>query len=44
VDLANLHREEIFTDLKVATLRRLSPVKADGARPFQAVLFLGRRT
>ncbi|HEY3450312.1 MAG TPA: hypothetical protein VGK67_28410 [Myxococcales bacterium] len=43
VDLANLYREEMFTDLKVATLRRLSPVKADGspdaARP---VLFIGQ--
>jgi len=43
VDTANLYREEVFTDLKVATLRRLSPVKADGspdaARP---VMFLGQ--
>jgi len=43
VDLANLHREEIFTDLKVATLRRLSPVKADGSPdPSRPVLFLGQ--
>jgi len=30
VDVANLYREEVFTDLQVATLRRLTPVKADG--------------
>jgi hypothetical protein len=30
VDRNNLYLEEVFTDLKVATLRRLSPVKADG--------------
>ncbi len=27
----NLYLEEVFTDLKVATLRRLTPVKADGS-------------
>lgn len=31
VDRENLYLEEVFTDLKVATLRRLSPVKADGS-------------
>jgi hypothetical protein len=31
VDLDNLYREEIFTDMKVATLRRLTPVKSDGS-------------
>jgi len=30
VDVANLYREDVFTDLQVATLRRLTPVKADG--------------
>ncbi len=30
VDEAHLYREEIFTDLKVATLRRMTPVKPDG--------------
>ena len=41
VDVANLYREDVFTDLQVATLRRLTPVKPDGtddaSRP---VLFL----
>ena len=31
VDKSNLYREESFTDLKVATIRRLTPVKADGS-------------
>jgi hypothetical protein len=30
VDAASLYREELFTDLQVATLRRLTPVKVDG--------------
>jgi hypothetical protein len=31
VDRENLYLEEVFTDLKVATLRRLTPVKPDGS-------------
>jgi hypothetical protein len=31
VDTSNLYREEIYTDLKVASVRRLIPVKADGS-------------
>ena len=30
VDKKNLYREESFTDLKVASIRRLSPVNPDG--------------
>ena len=30
VDRDNLYKEETFTDLKVATIRRLTPVRADG--------------
>jgi hypothetical protein len=45
VDRSNLYREESFTDLKVATIRRLSPIKEDGspdsARP---TLFTGETT
>jgi hypothetical protein len=45
VDKTNLYKEESFTDLKVATLRRLSPIKEDGtpdsSRP---VLFSGETT
>jgi hypothetical protein len=31
VDTGNLHREEVFTDLRAASIRRLTPVKADGS-------------
>ena len=31
VDTDNLHREEVFTDLRAASIRRLTPVKADGS-------------
>ena len=45
VDQTNLYREETFTDLKVASIRRLSPIKTDGSddagRP---VLFVGETT
>jgi hypothetical protein len=45
VDKTNRYKEESFTDLKVATLRRLSPIKEDGtpdsSRP---VLFSGETT
>ena len=30
VDTDNLHREDVFTDLRAASVRRLTPVKADG--------------
>lgn len=30
IDGSNLWKEETFTDLKVGTIRRLAPVKADG--------------
>jgi len=45
VDKTNLYKEESFTDLKVATIRRLSPIREDGTpdstRP---VLFTGETT
>ncbi len=45
VDQENLYREETFTDLKVASIRRLTPICADGSddsgRP---VLFIGETT
>jgi hypothetical protein len=31
VDADNLYREEVFSDLRVATIRRLTPVKSDGS-------------
>jgi F420-0:gamma-glutamyl ligase len=42
VNAKNLYREEVFTDLEVATLRRLTPVKEDGSDdPSRPVLFVG---
>lgn len=45
VDQDNLYREETFTDLKVASIRRLTPIEANGSddttRP---VLFIGETT
>lgn len=31
VDTSNLYREETFTDLRIATIRRLVPVRIDGS-------------
>ena len=40
MDSTNLYREEVFTDLKIGTLRRMSPVKVDGTPDSErAVLF-----
>jgi hypothetical protein len=42
VDLGNLYREETFTDLGVATVRRLSPITADGSPDLgRPTLYLG---
>ena len=42
MDTANLYREETFTDNAVGTLRRLTPVTADGETdPARAVQFVG---
>jgi hypothetical protein len=43
LDSANLYREEIFTDRRAGTLRRLTPIKLDGATdPARPVLFSGQ--
>lgn len=40
---ADLYREETFTDRKVGTIRRLTPVKEDGATdPNRQVLYIGQ--
>jgi hypothetical protein len=45
VDRENLYKEESFTDLKVATIRRLSPVKEDGSPdPSRPTMFTGETT
>lgn len=42
VDTDNLHREEVFTDLHAASIRRLTPVQADGsADSGRDVLYIG---
>lgn len=42
LDTGNLYREEIFTDHKIGTVRRLIPVKQDGsADATRPVLFIG---
>jgi hypothetical protein len=43
LDAASLYREEMFTDRRAGTLRRLTPVTADGAvDEARAVLFSGQ--
>src|SRR5262245_35777655 len=45
VDAANLYREEVFSDRRVGTIRRLVPVKSDGSDdPGRAATFEGQRT
>ena len=42
VDPNSLYLEEIFTDRRVGTIRRMTPVKNDGERdPSKAVLYMG---
>ncbi|MDX6771031.1 MAG: hypothetical protein SF051_15985 [Elusimicrobiota bacterium] len=42
MDAQDLWREEVFTDRKVGTIRRLTPVKADGAvDPSRKSVFVG---
>jgi hypothetical protein len=42
-DQANLYREEIFTDLRVGTIRQLTPVDSNGARDIsRPVVFIGQ--
>jgi hypothetical protein len=42
VDLGNLYREENFTDLGVASVRRLTPVTADGSPDLgRTVVYIG---
>lgn len=42
VDTDNLYREEVYTDLKIASIRVLTPVKVDGSVDSgRAVLYSG---
>lgn len=43
LDADNLYREEIFTDVKVGSIRRLSPVKSDGSQDYsRKPVFIGQ--
>ena len=45
VDTENLYREEIFTDLKVASIRKLVPIRPDGSPdPSREPVFTGQTT
>jgi hypothetical protein len=42
VDEKNLYREEVFTDLRVGSIKQLTPVAADGSRDLtRPMMFLG---
>ena len=41
----SLYREDIFTDQRVGTVRRMTPVRSDGSDdPARAVIFIGQAT
>ena len=43
VDRTNLYREEQYTDLKVGSIKQLTPVTVDGGRDLsRPILFLGQ--
>lgn len=43
LDAERLYREEVFTDQRIGTIRRLTPVKSDGSPdPSRAVIFAGQ--
>lgn len=45
MNAAALYREEVFTDQRVGTVRRLTPVKTDGSDdPARPLLFIGQAT
>ena len=42
LDLTNMYREEHFTDLRVGSIKQLTPVAADGSRDLsRPVVFIG---
>ena len=42
LDPASLYPEEVFTDRRIGTIRRLTPVKGDGSRdPKREIAYLG---
>jgi hypothetical protein len=42
LDSKNLYREEVFTDLRVGSIKQLTPITADGSRDLaRPIVFLG---
>lgn len=45
VDTANLYREDSITDLRMATIRRLTPIRLDGSDdPSRPIMYIGDTT
>jgi hypothetical protein len=43
MDMTTLYQEEVFTDRKVGTIRRMTPVQGDGVRdPARPILYVGQ--
>ena len=43
MDMTTLYQEEVFTDRKVGTIRRMTPIQGDGLRdPARPVLYVGQ--
>ena len=44
-DLDNLHREDVFSDMRLATIRRLQPVRPDGSHdPTRPTTYIAETT
>ena len=44
-DLDNLHREDVFSDMRLATIRRLQPIKRDGSHdPSRPTTYIAETT
>ena len=44
-DLDNLHREDVFSDMRLATIRRLQPVRSDGSHdPSRPTTYIAETT
>jgi len=44
-DLDNLHREDVFSDMRLATIRRLQPIRPDGSPdPTRATTYIAETT
>jgi hypothetical protein len=42
IDDTNLYQEEVYTDLRVGSIKQLTPVKKDGSRdPVRPLVFVG---